>query len=104
MLLAECAGGQEAIEENLMATPEVRASLTSSWADVSGDAASVAGVTWQNIGPSPIHIAFTTTAPGDTDAFHVLKAGEAFYDKNGSAHVWARYTGHIASILCATAD
>ena len=87
-----------------MATPKVFANLTGAWTEVSGAAASVAGVTWQNLGPGMIHIAFTTLAPagGPTDAYHNLNPGEAFYDKNGSAKVWARAT--IGGALSATAD
>lgn len=89
-----------------MATPKVRTLLTSAWVDIAGAAASVAGVTWQNIGPGSVQISFTTSSPaagGATDAYHTLKTGEAFYDRNGSAHVWAM-SQVAGSILCATAD
>ena len=87
-----------------MATPKVFVTLTTTWTEVSGAAASVAGVTWQNLGPGTAQIAFTTLAPanGATDAYHSLNPGEAFYDKNGSAKVWARAQQGVA--LAATAD
>ena len=88
-----------------MATPKVFTAVTSAWQDLVGGAASTAGVTWQNVGSSPIYIAFTTAAPagGATDAFHVLDAGTAYYDKNGSTHCWAKCPGG-AGTLTATAD
>lgn len=75
-----------------MATPRVFSTLTASWTDVSGAAASVAGLTWQNLGPGDVYIAFTTSAPagGGTDAVHVLGPREAYYDQTGSAKIWAR--------------
>lgn len=90
-----------------MATPHVRAAVTASWTDVIGSAASVAGVTWQNLGPDVVEIAFTTSAPagGASDATHLLAQGEAFYDKNGSAHCWVRTPSRVnGATICATAD
>ena len=87
-----------------MATPKARATVDNeTWADIAGAAASTAGVTWQNQGPSDAWIAFTTAAPTGADAIHILAPGEAFYDKNGSAHVWAQAIGPPAT-FCATAD
>lgn len=87
-----------------MATPKVKENLSSNWSDVAKSAASVAGVTWQNVGPGDCVISFTTAEPTSADAYHVLKSGEAYYDKNGSAHVWARYTGGDGATITATAD
>lgn len=89
-----------------MATARVRANLEAGadWASVEGAAASVAGVTWQNLGPEPVLIAFAASAPGPTTAYHRLNIGEAFYDKNGSAKVWAKMQGVAGSILTATSD
>lgn len=89
-----------------MATPRVLATLTTSWTAVEGAAASVAGVTWQNLGKDEIMIAFTTLAPSGaaSDAVHVLKRTEAFYDKNGSAKVWARSMTSVGAQLAATSD
>ena len=90
-----------------MATPKVyvKQAQSTTWVDVAGAAASVAGVTWQNIGGVRFRIAFTTSAPaeGSTDAYHVLQPGEAYYDKNGSAHVWV-VAPHGDAIISATAD
>jgi len=88
-----------------MATPKVLASVTTSWADVIGAAASVAGITWQNTGPNVIWIAFTTAAPagGATDAYHILQPSGAYYDKSGAAHCWVKSPGG-ASAISATAD
>jgi|KBSSwiStaDraftv2_1062776.scaffolds.fasta_scaffold124292_3 hypothetical protein len=89
-----------------MATPKVYATVGTAYADVIGAAAAVAGVTWQNIGPGKISIAFTTVAPaeGATDAVHLLDVGEAFYDKNGSAHCWVKMASGKGARVCATAD
>lgn len=87
-----------------MATPRVLATLTTAWTAVEGAAASVAGVTWQNLGRDEIMIAFTAIAPTASDAVHLLKRGEAFYDKNGSAKVWARSMTSVGAQLAATSD
>lgn len=89
-----------------MATPKILTAVSNSWTDIIGSAAAVAGVTWQNVGVHQVMIAFTTTAPagGATDAYHLLNHGEAFYDKNGSAHCWAKCIGNAGSTLSATAD
>lgn len=81
-----------------MATPLVFASLGASWTSVEGAAASVAGVTWQNVGPGTAHVAFTSSAPGNADAYIVLQPNGAFYDKSGSAKVWARNAGGGAAL------
>lgn len=87
-----------------MATPRVLATLTTSWTAVEGAAASVVGVTWQNLGKDEIMIAFTAIAPTANDAVHLLKRGAAFYDKNGSAKVWARSMTSVGAQLAATSD
>lgn len=87
-----------------MATAKVLATATTSdWTDVIGSAASVAGVTWQNLGPADVFLAFQTAKPGTSDPYVVLKVKDAFYDKNGSAHVWAKATASN-SALAAIAD
>ena len=87
-----------------MATAKVAASVqTGTWTDVSGAAASVAGVSWQNNGPGVLQIAFNATAPDGTVAYHTLNPGSGFYDKNGSAKIWARAVD-MATTLCATSD
>ena len=75
-----------------MATPRVNALLTASWTNVSGAAAGVAAMTWQNLGPGDIYIAFTAAAPtgGATDAVHLLRPDDAYFDQTGSAAIWAR--------------
>lgn len=89
-----------------MASPKVRKRVTGVWTSIEGAAASVAGVTWQNVGSFEVYIAFTTSAPaeGETDAYHILAPGTAYYDKNGSAKVWARTVGNAESLITATAD
>lgn len=89
-----------------MASPKVFQPVTDAWVDVIGAASGVAGVSWQNIGPGMIGIAFTTAAPagGATDAVHVLGPQDAFYDKNGSAHAWVKRMGKGAAHISATAD
>lgn len=87
-----------------MATAKVMANASSSdWTDIVGTAASVAGVTWQNIGPADVLLAFQTSKPVAGDPYVVLKVKDAFYDKNGSAHVWAKGTSR-ASAVSAIAD
>jgi len=58
-----------------MATELVKASVTSSWVDVVGAAASTAGVYWQNVGSVPLFLSFTTTSPGSSDGYVVLAPG-----------------------------
>lgn len=89
-----------------MATPRVMATVGMNWTAVEGAAASVAGVTWQNVGQDEALIAFTTTAPagGATDAVHLLKRGDMFYDKTGSAKVWARSMTPVGARLSASSD
>ncbi|BEV00055.1 hypothetical protein [Novosphingobium olei] len=87
-----------------MATPKVFVVMDGTWKSVEGAAASVAGVTWQCLGPEALQIAFTTAAPANNavDAYHNLARNEAYYDKSGSAKVWAR--GPVGTALSATAD
>lgn len=89
-----------------MATPKVYAAVTTAYTDVIGAAAAVAGVTWQNLGPGNISIAFTVVAPAEaaTDAVHLLEPGDAFYDKNGSAHCWVKQATGKGARISATAD
>lgn len=93
-----------------MATPRVfnGAVPGTPWTNVIGGAANIAGMTWQNVGSTILHIAFTTAAPGNpgsaTDAFHILRPGEAFYDANGSAALWARSVGNGAGSISGTSD
>lgn len=89
-----------------MATPRVFATLGTTWTAVEGGAASVAGVTWQNVGPDKLMIAFTAAAPvgGATDAVHLLGPGVTWYDRNGSAKVWARSQTSVGAQLSATSD
>lgn len=89
-----------------MATGLVLAKLNakSDWAQIQGAAASVAGITWQNVGKVSANIAFSAAAPGINDAYHILQPGEAFYDKNGSAKVWAKPATSGSPVLAATRD
>lgn len=89
-----------------MATALLKATVTGDWTDVIGAAAAQAGVTWQNVGRDDVLIAFTTIAPTASDGYHILAPGEAYYDKNGSAHLWAKNPGGSAapSSLTATKD
>jgi hypothetical protein len=87
-----------------MATPHVLAALNESWQEIQGTAASVEGVTWQNIGPGTALIAFTASAPISTTAYNVLKPGDAFYDKSGSSKVWARAVGGGSAAMTAVSD
>ncbi|HQS70898.1 MULTISPECIES: hypothetical protein [unclassified Novosphingobium] len=87
-----------------MATPRVLANVGSSWTAIEGAAASVAGVTWQNVGKDPAVLAFTTSAPVATDAYTLLQPGQMFYDKTGSAKAWAKSTGPAGSTLTAVSD
>lgn len=89
-----------------MATSKGRITVsnTTSWTDVSGAAASVAGVTWQNVGKTPVAIAFTAAEPVEADAISILNPAQAFYDINGSAKIWAKPAGLGAAVLSATAD
>lgn len=87
-----------------MATAKVLASVSSSWADIAGAAASTAGTTWQNVGKDPAVISFTASAPGASDAYILLPPGKSYYDKNGSANVWAKSTGPAGSTLSAVSD
>jgi hypothetical protein len=87
-----------------MSNAKVLATLSTTWTDISGGAANIAGVTWQNLGPDIAYIAFTASAPagGSSDAYHVLGARDAYYDENGSAKVWAK-CGAGGAVLAATA-
>lgn len=89
-----------------MATGLVLANMNANadWAEIQGAAASTAGVTWQNVGKVAAGIAFVATAPDGDDAYHILQPGQAFYDKNGSAKVWAKPAGIGSASLSATAD
>lgn len=71
------------------------------WHDVAGAAANVAGVTWQNVGPYALEIAFTAAAPLRTDARQLLNPAAAWNDETGSPHVWVRPLGSFA-IVAAT--
>ena len=71
-----------------MAIPETKTVLTQNWEDVSGAAATVAGVNWLNDGISPVALAFKATGPLNSDPYVTLQRGEAYYDKNGSAKIW----------------
>lgn len=73
----------------------VNAAVGGSWADVVGAAASVAGVTWQNVGGDIVLIAFGgSSEPSEaTDAFHALKQYDAYFDVSGSDYVWVRSPG-----------
>lgn len=85
-----------------MATPKVVATATSTWTDIIGSAASVAGMTWHNNGPGRVVLSFSNAAPASTDARHVLERGQAYYDKNGTAHCWL--IGDIGGVVSGTAD
>lgn len=87
-----------------MATSRVLQSVGATWTDVSGTAAAVAGVTWQNVGKDPAVIAFTAVAPVATDPYILLSPGQSFYDKTGSAKIWAKSTGPAGSTLSAVSD
>lgn len=91
-----------------MATPRVLVSLPAggNWTSIEGNAASVAGVTWQNLGGGTIQIAFTSAAPagGPTDAYHTLLPTNGFYDANGSAKVWGRCIDGQGAMVSATSD
>lgn len=89
-----------------MATPKVLANVTSAWTNVIGSAANVAGLAWQNVGPSEIQIAFTTLEPagGPTDAYMILPVRGGYYDVNGSAACWVRSIGSAGSTISGTAD
>ena len=85
-----------------MATPKVNTATGQDWTDIIGAAASVAGMTWQNLGPGSATISFSTAKPVSTDARHVLERGQAFYDKTGSAHLWACSSN--GAVIAGTAD
>lgn len=87
-----------------MATTEVLASVGSTWTDIAGAAASTAGVTWQNVGKDPAVISFTAVAPVAADAYLLLQPGQTYFDKNGSANVWAKSTGPAGATLSAVSD
>lgn len=88
-----------------MATGKVMTIAAAEWADVAGAAASVAGVTWQCLGPDAAAVAFSTLEPGAATAVLILQPGNAFYDKNGSAHFWAQARGPAGvARLSAVAD
>lgn len=87
-----------------MATSKLSVALTTAFVDVAGAAAATAGVTWQNTGAGAAAIAFTAAAPVAGDAVHILKPGATFYDKNGSAKVYAKAIDAVGATLAATAD
>ena len=78
-----------------MATPYATTEVLADglWHDVAGAAAGVPEITWQNVGPYGLEIAFTTNEPLRTDARHLLNPGVAWNDETGSAHVWVRVIG-----------
>ena len=84
-----------------MATGLVDARPTLVWSEVTGAAASVASVTWQNTGMYDIVLSFQTSSPADTDPIVLLKPGDAVTDDTGSAHIWARATHVDSSRVCA---
>lgn len=86
-----------------MATPKVLSAVTPAWVDVAGSAASVAGVTWQNLGTNAIKIAFSATSPSTATPYNTLLPNQAFYDKNGSAKVWVK-SGGTGSTISGVAD
>lgn len=87
-----------------MATGRVLASVGTAWTDISGAAAAVAGVTWQNVGKDRAVLAFTAVAPVAADPFLTLEPGQMFYDKTGSANIWAKSAGPAGSILSGVSD
>lgn len=58
---------------------------------------SAPGLTVQNVGPEQVRVFFGgASAPTGVNAGHELNPGEAYYDKAGSAQIWARGPGIIA--------
>ena len=88
-----------------MATPKVLTLVSTSWTDVIGGAASVANTIWQNLGPNPVLISFTTSAPagGSTDGYFVLKNYDAYLDTTGSAHCWVKTEGGASRVSAISA-
>ena len=72
-----------------MALSILTVQLTTTPASIIGAAAGQVGVTWQNEGPNDAILWFVAATPGANDARHVLRPGDAWYDRNGSAGLWA---------------
>lgn len=73
------------------------------WTDVTGALAGAAGVTWQNVGPYELMVSFGGAAAPAAGEGQILLPGCAYYDKNGSAKIWARAMGP-AGAIAATKD
>lgn len=87
-----------------MATSYAKTSLAAeTWTDITGALGSAAGVTWQNIGSYDLLVSFGNVSAPAAGEGQLLRPGAAFYDKSGSARIWARALGP-AGAIAATKD
>lgn len=80
--------------------PSIALPTNGAWAELTSLEAGIVsapGTAIQNVGWDQIMIFFGgVSAPSGPSDGHILAPGQGYYDKNGSAHIWARGPGIVA--------
>ncbi|MGE8135696.1 hypothetical protein ACQKO5_18985 [Novosphingobium subterraneum] len=90
-----------------MSSAKVRVAVPAVWTDISGAAANVAGMSWYNdprFSFGPVALAFQASSPVAGDPFVTLQRGDSWYDKAGSAKIWAMKLSDQPVLLTGMAD
>lgn len=80
--------------------PSIALPANGTWAELTSLEAGIVsapGTSIQNVGWSQVVVFFGgASAPTGVSDGHILGPGVGYYDKNGSAHIWAKGPGIVA--------